>query len=113
MGALARWGKWGQSSLLILGHEQSSRGVDYVLTVRRLGRTLPASTCASERADIAVARPERVLGSRRAAKFNLKNYYEIIHATSGNHTSRLSDRALRPRSGKLCRRERSPSQAQG
>jgi hypothetical protein len=41
--------------------------VDYVLTVRRLGRTLPASICASERADIAVARPERVLGSRRAA----------------------------------------------
>jgi hypothetical protein len=27
------------------------------LTIRRLGRTLPASTCASERADIDVARP--------------------------------------------------------
>ena len=40
-------------------HKDASdaRGVDSVLTVRRLGRTLPASTCASERADIAVARP--------------------------------------------------------
>jgi len=52
-----------------LSHKDTSdaRGVDYVLTVRRLDRTLPASTCASERADIVVARPERVLGSRRAA----------------------------------------------
>jgi hypothetical protein len=39
----------------------------YVLTVRRLGSTLSAWTCASKRADIDVARPERVLGSRRAA----------------------------------------------
>ena len=56
-------------------HKDASdpRGVDSVLTVRRLRRTLPASTCASERADIAVARPERVLGSRRGApKFNLE-----------------------------------------
>jgi hypothetical protein len=44
-----------------------AREVDYVLTVRRLGRRLAASTCASERADFAVAHPERVLGSGRAA----------------------------------------------
>ena len=33
-------------------HKDASdaRGVDYVLTLRRLGSTLPASTCASERA---------------------------------------------------------------
>src|SRR6266478_991189 len=86
-------------------HKDTSdaRGVDYVLTVRPLGRTLLASTCASERADIAVARPERVLGSRRAALIQSeKNYYEIIHATSGKHTPRLRDRALRARSGKRC-----------
>jgi len=50
-------------------HKRTNKdcGVDYVLTVRRLGCTLPASTGASERADIDVARPERVLYSRRAA----------------------------------------------
>src|SRR5205809_7632871 len=89
------------------------RGVSYVLTVGRLGSTLSALTCASERSDIAVARPERVLGSRRATlNSTWKNYYEIIDATSRNHTSRLSGSALRPRSGKRCRLERSPSQSQ-
>ena len=72
---LAKWGKWenGVSPHFLHKDTSDARGVHYILTVRRLGRTLPASTCASERADIAVARSERVLGSRRAApKFNLE-----------------------------------------
>ena len=48
-----------------VGHEFRDQ-THYVLTVRRLGSTLSAYTCASKRADIAVARHERVLGSRRA-----------------------------------------------
>src|SRR5947207_12256542 len=88
--------------------------VHYVLTVRRLGSTLSTLICAPKRADIDVARPETVPGSRRAAlNSTCKNHYEIIHATTGNHTSGLSGRALRLLSGKLCRLERSPGQAQG
>src|SRR5205807_6068628 len=60
----------------------------YVLTVKRLGSRLLASTRASKRADFDVARPVRVLWFETSCpKFNLKkSHYEIIHATSGNHT---------------------------
>ena len=56
------------------------------MTVRRLGRTLPASTCASERADIAVARPEKVLGSRRAV------YGPNLATVSGTTTEKGKDK---------------------
>jgi hypothetical protein len=46
-----------RSKLRNSSHGAPLAGFDYVLTVRRLGPTLPASTCASERADIAAARP--------------------------------------------------------
>jgi len=49
--------KFGVSPHFLHKDTSDARGVGYVLTVRRLGSTLPASTCALERADIAVARP--------------------------------------------------------
>src|SRR6266446_1728315 len=53
-------------------------------------------------------------GSRRAALNSTKKsyYYEIIHAPSGNHAACLRRRALRARSGKICRLERNKGQTQ-